>query len=214
MPRRQDHRPAELRELAIARVQQHLLSQPASLLSLRQVARDIGYSAGTLINLFGSFSLLLLTTNARTLDDIHSRLVSAMADTRQRGGSRMEELETAALTYAAYARQHPHAWRLIFELHLDEVTPLPEWQQVRISQLFTLLENCLARLCPAADAGSCEQAARVIWAGVHGICTLALDDKLFTSAQNDSQAMIRSLLQHYLHDWCAVYATPASDLNP
>lgn len=59
MARRQDHTPAQLQQLTMETVLKLLQQQPASSLSLRQIARKVGYSPGTLINQFGSYSLLL-----------------------------------------------------------------------------------------------------------------------------------------------------------
>lgn len=212
MPRRQDHTQEQLRQLAIDSVSRHLRSAPAGQLSLRMVARDIGYSPGTLINLFGSYSLLLLAVNACTLDCIRDQLLQAMDNSRRADAGVIGELEAAAAAYFHYAQENPHAWRLVFELHLDAETPLPAWQSGRISALFTLLEARLLKLKPRATAADCASAARVIWSGVHGICTLLLDNKLFLSDGADARQLIRSLLTHYLTDWCRHTQPPASDL--
>ncbi len=199
MARRKDHSPEELTDMATQRVLACLEHTPASNLSLRSIARDIGYSPGTLINHFGSFSLLLLAANARTLDDLYKALHSAM----QTAAAQRSGLKVIASTYLAFARQRPNAWRLLFELRLADDEPLPAWQEQRISALFTLLEQELLKLKPNARALDCQRAARVLWAGVQGICQLTLENKLFPPAGmgGDSEILIDSLLTHYLSSW-------------
>lgn len=199
MARRKDHSPEELTDMATRRVLESLEQAPASELSLRSIARDIGYSPGTLINHFGSFSLLLLAANARTLDDLYQALHNAIgqSETRESG------LKSIATAYLTFAQQRPDAWRLLFELRLADDEPLPAWQEQRIAALFTLLEQELLKLKPHARAQDCQQAARVLWAGVQGICQLTLENKLFSPAgmADDSEILINSLLTHYLTSW-------------
>ena len=197
MARRQDHTPAQLQQLTMETVLKLLQQQPASSLSLRQIAREVGYSPGTLINQFGSYSLLLLAANARTLDQIYRELLAAI----DHADSPQQTLEACALSYLNFASQPPYQWRLLFEHQLPEQDHLPDWQQQRIDNVFTLLQQQLAILKPRANASDCAQTARTIWASVHGICVLALDDKLFTPGNISGRSMIHSLLSHYLPAW-------------
>lgn len=195
--RRQDHSPEQLQAMAIQHVRQSLKTQPASALSLRQVARDIGYSPGTLINQFGSYSLLLLAVNAATLDNLYQALHDAMTE----ASDHKSALQAAAFRYLQFASDQPHAWRLLFELRLADDEPLPAWQEQRISALFALLENRLAGLKPGARADDCREAARVLWAGTQGICQLTLDNKLFIHENSNGEVLIASLMNHYLTSW-------------
>ena len=60
MARRNDHTREELIELALEQVKTFLADHSYRELSLRQVAAMIGYAPSTLVNLFGSYNLLLL----------------------------------------------------------------------------------------------------------------------------------------------------------
>ncbi len=197
MARRQDHTPVQLQQLTMETVLNLLQQQPASSLSLRQIAREVGYSPGTLINQFGSYGLLLLAANARTLDQIYRELCAAI----EQADSPQQALEACAMSYFNFASQHPHQWRLLFEHQLPEQENLPDWQQQRIDNVFILLQQQLTILKPGTTTADCAQSARTIWASVHGICVLALDDKLFTPGNINGHSMILSLLHHYLPGW-------------
>jgi AcrR family transcriptional regulator len=202
MARRQDHSPEELRALVLSSVLEFLQTQSAQALSLRQVAKRVGYSPGTLINLFGSYAHLLLAVNACTLDQISERLEKQLTETADLDAQ--QQLLLFAHEYLLFAQQHTFQWRLLFEHRLDD--EVPDWQQNRINQLFELIELRLTQLAPLAGSDELQQASRTIWASVHGICMLEVDNKVFASTSSHCQAvngesMIHSLLHNYLTSW-------------
>lgn len=198
MARRKDHTPEELRSLVISHVLSFLQTQPASQLSLRKVAGMVGYSAGTLINLFGSYAYLLLEVNAHTLDEISDLMTEA---SEQHASDPAQQITVLAEQYLEFARQHPYQWQILFDHHLPEEDPVPDWQLQRINRVFTLIEQILSSLNPTATQHECHKAGRVIWTAVHGICLLEIDDKLFAQDSVTGDSMIRSLLTHYLGAW-------------
>jgi len=197
MARRKDHSPEELKALVIEAVLGFLQEQPAEKLSLRQLAKMVGYSPGTLINLFGSYAHLILAANAATLDLIAGKLKSALLNTHEP----QSQLSLIALEYLEFAKRHPFQWRILFEHHLAEEDEVPQWQLSRIDGLFTLIEKCLEQLNPHSQDDERHKASRVIWAAVHGICMLEVDNKLFAQDLVTGESMINSLLSHYLGSW-------------
>lgn len=202
MARRKDHTPEELKAWVIRSVLEFLQRQPAQELSLRKVAKRVDYSPGTLINLFGTYAHLLLAVNAATLDQISGRLNKNLAASNELDAE--QQLLLFAQEYLAFARQHTFQWRLLFEHRLDE--DVPDWQQNRINQLFELIEVRLIQLCPHAKPAELLQASRTIWASVHGICMLEVDNKIFAADSSNGlsingESMIQSLISHYLSSW-------------
>ena len=197
MARRNDHTHEQIRQLALARLGEHLSNGPLANMSLRKLAQAIGYSPATLINVFGSYDQLLLSANADTLDQLAARLI----EQQPQQATPQQQLLSFAETYLQFARQHRYRWQLLFEHRLPDEEAVPDWQQQRINRLFAVIESALAQLAPAVPAQQLQLAARTIWASVHGICALALDDKLFASADISGQNMIASLIRHYVSDW-------------
>lgn len=197
MARRKDHTPEELTELVLSQVLNFLQTEPADQLSLRKLAKMVGYSPGTLINLFGSYAKLILAANARTLDLIADDLSGIMdAETEAE-----TKLTTFAHKYLAFAQAHPYQWRVLFEHHLEEDEEIPQWQWARIERLFTMIESCLNELKPNSSETDRHQASRVLWASVHGICALSIDDKLFAQDSVLGKDMISSLISNYIGSW-------------
>lgn len=202
MARRKDHTPDELKAWVIRSVLDLLKEHPANELSLRKIAKRVEYSPGTLINLFGDYAHLLLAVNAYTLDQISERLNQALTDLDNL--EPQEQLLLFALEYLAFARTHVFQWRLVFEHRLDE--DIPDWQKKRINQLFDLIELRLKHISPNAQPDELQQASRTIWASVHGICMLEVDNKIFASDTTskisiNGESMIQSLIKHYLSSW-------------
>src|SRR5258707_15075443 len=104
MGRRSDHSRAELRELIIDKGHRQMALQGFSRFSARQVARGVGYSVGTIYNVFPSLDHLLLAINSRTFelwtDHLLLRLETA-------GSDRIRALVEA---YFSFARENPNLW--------------------------------------------------------------------------------------------------------
>ena len=68
MARRSDHSRDELRRMALEASKKILTKQGLRGLSTRRIAARMGYSAGTLYQIFDDFDDLILQVNAATLD--------------------------------------------------------------------------------------------------------------------------------------------------
>ena len=202
MARRKDHTHEQIQTLAIESLQQHLAEQPLGNMSLRKLAQRIGYSPGTLINVFGSYDQLLLSVNAATLDSLSAQLTLQPAAEQQENKQQpLQRLLAYGQSYLQFAEQNRYLWQLLFEHRLPEGEEVPDWQQQRIDGLFHTVEHALTQVAPQANAATVQQAARTIWASVHGVCSLSLDDKLFADSLTDAGAMIESLIRNYVMAW-------------
>lgn len=207
MARRSDSTPQELQERVLAQTRAMLEDIPAAQISLREVARRAGYSAGALVHSFGSWNYLLLRVNAETLDElalIMNQVLQGVQDPKQ-------ALCRIAQAYLDFALTHRNRWRLIFEHKLGPGEPLPDWHGQRIQRLFALLERRLAELNPAAAETEIRKTARVLWGGVHGITLLSVDEKLFAEPEIHGRDLIQSLLSHYLRSWTTRGETASPD---
>src|SRR5262245_51434064 len=77
-------------------------------------------------------------------------------------------------------------------------TPLPAWYQQKLETLMSRVETALApEFGPGRDAER-ERAARVLWAGVHGITSLSTADKLSVVTTETANRLIEDLVATYL----------------
>ena len=191
MARRSDHTREELTELAIDAALALIEADGLARFSARQVAARIGYTVGTLYNVFGSYDELLLRVNARTLDHWYEFL-----QTRLKRG-KTEPLRVLARGYVDYARTHHNRWIALFEHHGDKSKPLPGWYEERIKRFFAMLEDTIPRSA-GHDRRKVKRDSQVLWAGIHGISILSLTGRLDLVGAESNEMLVNALIDNYL----------------
>lgn len=195
MGRRNDHSREEIRELALDAASQIVAKEGLQKLTTRKVAATIGYTVGSLYLVFKNVDDLILQVNARTLDDLYEKMK------RMKQSPESAEACIIALghAYFEFAIKQQHRWRMIFEHHLPDENPkIPDWYERKIFRLFKLIEEPLQQVMKTTDKLSCTQAAHALWAGVHGICILAITGKLKVVGTDNVGHLVNSLMTCYL----------------
>jgi len=199
MARRNDHSREELREMSLAAAERIVMEQGYEGLSARKVATAIGYTVGTLYLVFENLDDLILQINARTLDRLHTR----MTGSRPISGDAREYLLHLGQAYIHFADGDPHRWAMVFEHRLSEDRAVPGWYQEKIKRMFALVEQGLEPLAKQRKQQEITQAAGALWGGVHGICILALTNKLGVAGIDSVQELTQSLISNYLRGFTA-----------
>ncbi len=196
MARRNDHSHQEIREMALDNVKLFLNEHSHHELSLRKLAKSIGYVPSTLVNIFGSYNLLLLRSIAQILDELMLQISQGI----ENSATPEEALKAIAYCYYDFAQQQPNRWKLVFQHNMNGEA-LPEWQENRINQMMSILERMIFSINNTKTHEDIVETSRVIWAGVHGITLLSLDDLLFSSTPIDGHKLIDNLLLNYINQW-------------
>lgn len=162
-------------------------------LTARSIAASIGYSPGTLYNLFENLDELELHVNASTLDALY-----AAVSAKNRSGDPEADLNRLLEHYLDFLNGNSELWAAIFDYRRPSSSALPEWYLDRVRKLMQLVEDALSPIFADGEDEERREAASVLWSGLHGICTLAQDGRLsIVSAQSVPQ-MARSLIANYL----------------
>lgn len=193
MGRRSEHSPEDLRELIIQASERIIASDGLSGLSAREIARSVGYSPGTIYNIFDSLDDLVLQVEGRLLDELDDVLGSLPAE-----GAPLARVLRLARTYLAFTAERPRLWNLLFEHHLPASIPVPDWYQGKLDALMKRVEVTLLPLVSGLDHAAAARSARVLWAGVHGITSLATADKLSSVSSETAQSLIDDLVTNYI----------------
>lgn len=169
MGRRSDHTRAELEALIIATGHALLAETGYAGFSAREVAKRIGYSVGTLYNVFESLDDLMLAINSRTFvewaESIAARLESAGED----------RIAVLVDSYFDFATANRNLWMAIYDHRLPAEVPFPERYAQRRRGLTMIVEQEIARVLPPERTNRAPALARSLLATVHGHCVFALN---------------------------------------
>ena len=190
MARRSDHSRPELTRMALDAARRIVDKDGLRGLSTRQVAKAIGYSAGTLYQLFDDLDDLIVHLNAETLDG----LLEACGDVDLTAEPEAA-LEALATRYLRYVSRHRELWNAVIEHHLPKERPLPAWYHARTNKLLGLVDAALSTLIKS-DGKVRMHEARVLWASLYGIASLAGSVKL--AKTETAEALVRSLTVNYV----------------
>ncbi|MEM7223976.1 MAG: TetR/AcrR family transcriptional regulator [Pseudomonadota bacterium] len=194
MGRRSDHSREDLRALTLEAARGLLCAHGLEGLTARRVAAEIGYTPGTLYNIFENLDDLILHVTAGALDGLGQRVIAA----RQGAENPKAALIAMAGAYIEEVRAEPKLWDAVFEHRRRGGQPLPDWFEARIAQLFDLIEAELHPLFAESDAEAARRSARVLWSSLHGITSLLVAQKLELIAGFSAETLVEDLIATYL----------------
>jgi AcrR family transcriptional regulator len=193
MGRRSVHTPEELREHILKAATELIATEGLTGLSAREVARRIGYSAGTIYNVFVNLDDLILTIESRMLDQLDAQL----RDLPRLPEPRAHLLQLAQ-AYLKFTHDNPRLWNLLFEHHLPANVDVPDEYRTKLDDLLAKIEDALRPLAAGRDDAEIKRRARVLWAGVHGITSLSTADKLSSVTAEAAWPLVKDLIETYL----------------
>ncbi len=193
MGRRSTHTPDQLRQLILDAAQAIIETNGLAGLSAREIARRIGYSPGTIYNMFENLDDVVLHVEARVLDALDERIAVVL-----NSGAPEEKVSRLAETYLAFTHERPKLWNLLFEHYMPGGTDTPAWYQQKLELLMTRVETALAPMFPEGSEVARQRAARVLWAGVHGITSLSTANKLANVTTEAAGLLVKDLIHNYL----------------
>lgn len=182
MGRRSDHSRAELRDLILEAGETLMAEAGLSGFSAREVAKRVGYTIGTIHNVFGNVDGLVTAINTRTFDLWADALEARLAEA---GTDRIAALVEA---YFAFARANPFRWSAIYEhVGVAEATPAEQSEvRGRLTRIVVReVAHALGR--PADDA--IGTLARSLVATVHGHCAFQVSGSWAAMGQRDIEGV-------------------------
>lgn len=179
MGRRSDHSRPELREMILTEGHRQMSEAGFTRFSAREVAKRIGYSIGTIYNVFGSYDQLILAINGRTLD-LWLAYLRARLD-----GTSNDRLRTAIDAYFKFAINNRHAWSALYDFRLPETESMPEYYQRKVTDITEVVVREIAAALPPAYADHAPVLARSLLATVHGHCFFTLNGTFRLLGESD-----------------------------
>ncbi len=193
------HDKASLKEAIIDSAYQIVLQQGEKHLTMRKLTQDVGCALGMPYKIFSSLDEIILCINARTLDNLYTKLASAhQHNTTQ---NLYSSIHTLADAYVTYAKENPALWKMLFNYTINDehLIPTPDWYVEKVQKLFTLVENTLREnLTSPMEEQELQITAHCLWSSVHGITTLVIGGTFERTPFSDSDKLLASLLSRYL----------------
>lgn len=194
MGRRNEHSREELKDLALRAAGEIVAASGAAALSMREVARRIGYTVGALYLVFQNLDDLIVHLNEQTVIELRSTLERI----RGRDDDPVQVLRLLVAAYLGFALIHTARWRLVFEHRLPDGQMAPPTYSGHTTAIFAMVSQLLRDSRAARDANTANELASALWSGAHGICVLAVTGKLQVGTKASVQRLLDVLLDRFL----------------
>src|SRR4029450_13516837 len=142
MGRRSERGRTELEELIVAEGHRLMAETGFAGFSAREVARRIGYSIGTLYNVFDNLDQLLIAINSRTFELWTNYL------RRRMEASKGDRIRTLVEAYFDFARNHSKLWMAIYDHRLPDGMAMPDHDMKTRRALTQIAFDEIARQLP------------------------------------------------------------------
>ena len=191
MGRRSDHSREQLEDLILAEGHALMAELGYARFSAREVAKRIGYSIGTIYNVFGSLDALLLAINSRTFTLWAAWLHDKLAQSETGAGE--DRIAALVAGYFDFAARNPNLWMAIYDHRLLRGTEMPDSCRRKRAGLTGIVEEEIAKVLPPETRDRAPALARSLVAVVHGHCEFALNGTfaLLGEEQPEQAALVR-----------------------
>ena len=156
-------------------------------LTTRKLATAIGYTGGTLYQLFENVDDLVEQMNAETIDELRSR-----CERIDFGHGPSQSLRALADAYIKFISEHPKIWNAIFERR----RPTEEKYYTSVRRMLSVVERAIAPLFEPDEQQARLRDVQVLWAWIYGIGALASSNRL--SEDQDVGRMIDTVIDIYV----------------
>jgi AcrR family transcriptional regulator len=193
MARTAKHSKQELRDMALAAARAIIAEDGTRNLNVRAVAARMGYSVGTIYNIFEGLEELVAALNAKTLDALYQALSRAPVT-----GKPEIDLHALLDRYLEFIAANRREWTMIFEERPPEAAAPPAWYMEKVAQVFTLLGRMLQPLFAPGEEEELTRAVRLLWIAMHGVWTLDAGGKLFIVTDDPVEKVAHEMVDLYL----------------
>jgi AcrR family transcriptional regulator len=162
----------ELRQTILEAAAELFLEKGYDQFSMRQIAERIGYSATTLYRHFRDKDELLFAVVDKAFLGFGEALTAAGTITDDPAA----DITNIGRAYIRFALEHPVHYRLMFMQRADYLYKSVEGSDSPRHDSFLVLERAVQRAIEAGaiKPGSARAYSNMLWALVHGLCSLAI----------------------------------------
>jgi AcrR family transcriptional regulator len=169
MGRRSQHNRDQLEAMMIAAGHDVMRERGFAAFSAREVARRVGYSVGSIYNVFPSLDHLIVAINTQTFDLWAEHLKARLA------GNPTDRIRALVEGYFSFARNNRNLWMAIYDHRMPPGMTMPEADAARRAELTAIVIAEVSRALSVEPSPGTAQLARSLIAVVHGHCAFDLN---------------------------------------
>ena len=191
MARRKDHTRKELIELAINCGRKLVEDAGPQALTARNVAQQMGYTSGTLYNLFKNIEGLTVAINTTSLEDMAQQIDSVF-----KAESHSEyRIHRFCRIYLDFCQDEPHLWQLLFNSPFHKKA-LDKSYRTATRKILYLIADALLPFSRSRKAA--YQDAKIIWSTLQGLCLRQQDENAIASEKDPIETLVDRFLTQFL----------------
>ena len=161
-----------------------LISDGYAHLSMRKIAREIGYSATTIYLHFKNKDQLVHTLIEEGVSRLHRRLLSR---SNQNGEGVRKRLRNLCSEYVIFGLDNPEYYEIMYMLHPENLARYPADKYRRARKNLELLASVYQE---GVDGNVFQRldsmlAASIIWSHMHGVVSLILSERFDARLDKD-----------------------------
>ncbi len=174
-------------------------------LRARALTDAAGCALGALYTVFQDMDALFIAAKLKILEQLDDDMannatvgsgVSSQAPPILEPAAATTHLLALADAYLTFANTHFHRWQTLFQHRLGENTPLPEAYFERLTHIFGHIERPLGVIMPQSSTSSRALTSRALFASVHGIVVLGLEQRLGETSAASIRAQYQMLVRN------------------
>lgn len=183
----------ELRQETLDAARKIILAEGPEALTARRLAKAVGYTPGTIYNLFDSLSDVLWQVNRAHLARIAELFSNLPGETPQ------ERLFALSRRYLDLVETEPTLFRALFDGQRKSDV-FPDWYMQAIEGLLDLTANELLLIAPKMTAVSARREAATMFAAIQGVAELRAGGRLDLLTEAPAIELADRLMTRLLRD--------------
>ncbi|MBO6575463.1 MAG: TetR/AcrR family transcriptional regulator [Rhodothermales bacterium] len=190
MPAEPESNGVDLRRLILDETRHLLVAEGYNSLSMRRIAKKIGYSATAIYLHFDSKDALVHTL----IDEGMGRLYDRLKDLKPEQGDPAEALHKGCMAYVRFGLDNPEYYEIMHLLHPERMERYPAEKFRRARRSLEMIGQILERGVKAGTftVESATVASTAIWAMLHGVVSLIISRRV--DVRIDQEELIQTLV--------------------
>lgn len=193
MARRSDHTRDELKALIHKTATRIVSEEGLQALSTRKVAAQIGYSPGSIYNVYDTLDALISDVNRQTLSRLHAKFIAI-------GKEHFPTLSLTGLVraYLGFQSENPNLWAANIQHAAKSDFAQPADYLEQLDELLGTVEDLLSRALPELAPLEVKRAVRVLWLSLQGLSATSQDAKFLKELGETPATLAEHLVVHYV----------------